>query len=419
MMAQLPEQLAGSRQMRVAPFRALFVVMIVLAGCTTVLVRSPVPEASLDEARPYGMKQSVLRMWGDSPARATVEAVVEERADVFQQIIRRQIAAGKPPEFVSLALSGGGSDGAFGAGLLGGWTRRGDRPEFHLVTGISTGAIIAVFAFLGSEYDDDLRQVYTTYTTSDLFTRTIFAALTGGSAVLDASGYRSLLEYYIDDAVVAQLAEAYHDGRMLLIGTTNIDASRPVIWNIGAIAASGAPNSKKLIHDVIQASSAIPAAFPPVLIPVEANGRKYDEMHVDGGATQQVMLYSPGIPTRWIDEAIGTRVQRKAYVIINNKLDKAYDPVQPRLVAIARQALDSLISGSGSGDIYRIYALAQRDKIELNVMSIPRTFDREPDELFDPAYMRALYELGYEMGYKGEGWQAYPPDFEPRKTDTE
>ncbi|MFW6027524.1 MAG: patatin-like phospholipase family protein [bacterium] len=161
------------------------------------------------------------------------------------------------------------------------------------MTGISTGAIIAVFAFLGPEYDDDLRQMYTSYKTSDLFTRTIFAALTGGSAVLDASGYRSLLEYYIDDGVVARLAEAYRDGRMLLIGTTNIDASRPVIWNIGAIAASGAPYSKKLIHDVIQASSAIPAAFPPVLIPVEANGRTYDEMHVDGGAT--VMLYSPGI----------------------------------------------------------------------------------------------------------------------------
>jgi predicted acylesterase/phospholipase RssA len=274
-------------------------------------------------------------MWGDSPGRATVEAVVEERADVLQQIIRRQIAAGKPPEFVSLALSGGGSDGAFGAGLLGGWTLRGDRPEFHLVTGISTGAIIAVFAFLGPEYDDDLHRMYTSYETSDLFTRTIFAALTGGSAVLDASGYRSLLEQYIDDAVVAGLAEAYREGRVLLIGTTNIDASRPVIWNIGAIAASGAPHSKKLIHDVIQASSAIPAAFPPVLIPVEANGRMYDEMHVDGGATQQVMLYSPGIPTRQIDKAIGTRVGRKAYVIINNKLDKGYDPVHPRLVPMS------------------------------------------------------------------------------------
>jgi hypothetical protein len=180
-----------------------------------------------------------------------------------------------------------------------------------------------------------------------VFVPSYFAALTGGTALLDASGYRTMIERYIDDEVVRRIAEEYGRGRVLLIGTTNIDASRPVTWNLGAIAASGHPDAKQLIHDVIQASSAIPAAFPPVLIPVEADGQQYDEMHVDGGATQQVTLFSPELRATDIDRALGTRIDRTAWVVMNNKLEKPCDPVRPRLAAIAGRAASSLIGGSG------------------------------------------------------------------------
>ncbi|MEM6622671.1 MAG: patatin-like phospholipase family protein [Pseudomonadota bacterium] len=354
----------------------------------------------------------LLRTWGDTLDVKDTDDLVTAYANQIRQTRAEKIARGEPLEEVALALSGGGPDGAFGAGLVAGWTARGDRPEFSIVTGISTGAIIAVFAFLGPEYDDELKEIYTGYTTEDLLTPTIFAGLTGGTALSDNRLYRGLIERYIDEDVVARLAEEAARGRTLLVGTTNLDAARPVIWSLTNIAATGDPNAKRLIHDIIQASSAIPAAFPPVIIPVEASdGTAYDEMHVDGGATQQVMLFSPELPLAAVDALIGAEVDRSIFVVINNKLQKSYAPVRPRVASIAGAAVSSLLGGSGTGDIYKIYAIAQRDNIDLNVAWIPKSFDEEAEELFDPAYMGKLYELGYEFGLNGEKWLPRPPDF--------
>ena len=398
--------------------RAVCAVILTLsaAACTTVIARAPVPADKIDMAAPYGIRPADgrLRDWGDALGAGDRDALLRQRAAILRDLYPNEISTGAPIVQTALALSGGGPDGAYGAGLLNGWTARGDRPEFTAVTGISTGAIIAIFAFLGPEYDDALTKIYTTYTTDDLIQPAIFAGLTGGTAVTDTRGYRRLIEDYIDDAVVAEIAANHRRGRTLLIGTTNIDASRPVVWNIGAIAASGHPDARRLIHDIVQASSAIPAAFPPVLIPVEAaDGRRYDEMHVDGGATQQVMLFTPNLPLRALDAALGARFDRTTYVVMNNKLDKPYDPVRPRLIAIAGRAASSLLSGSGSGDIYKIFAIAQRDGIDLNVLWIPEDFAMEAEEPFDPVYMKALYDLGYAHGLAGDRWSSYPPDYAP------
>ena len=385
-------------------------------ACTTVIARAPVPAAEIDDAAPYGIRPAddTIRSWGDTIGTQDRETLLRTRAELLRAVHADAIRRGDPIVQTALALSGGGPDGAYGAGLLNGWTARGDRPEFTAVTGISTGAILALFAYLGPDYDDELTEIYTTYTTKDLIQPAILAGLTGGMAVTDTRGYRRLIEQYVDDAVVAEIAANYRSGRSLLIGTTNIDASRPVVWNIGAIAASGHPDARRLIQDIVQASSAIPAAFPPVLIPVEtADGRRHDEMHVDGGATQQVMLFTPNMPLRAIDEAIGARFERTTYVVMNNKLDKPYDPVRPRLIAIAGRAASSLLSGSGSGDIYKIYAIAQRDGIDLNVLWIPADFAMEAAEPFDPVYMKALYDLGYAHGLSGDRWSPYPPDYAP------
>lgn len=394
----------------------VLMLLFVLPACTTVLTRNAVPEDKIDTAAPYGIRSddSVIRTWGDhfSFNDARKKALIESRSERIRHFNAELIAAGEPIPEIALALSGGGPDGAYGAGYLNGWTARGDRPTFNVVTGISTGSIVGVFAFLGSDYDDELQEAYTTYTTDELFRPTIFAGLTGGTALTDSRGYRKLIERYVDDSLVAALAEAHEDGRSLLIGTTNIDAARPVVWNIAAIAASGHPKAKVLIQDVIQASSAIPAAFPPVLIPVEtADGKTYDEMHVDGGATQQVMLFSPNFPMKQIDEAMGVDFDRQLYIIINNKLIKPYEPVRPRLLSIAGTSASSLIGGAGTGDIYKIFAIAQRDEIDLNVIWIPSDFDVEPSEPFDPVYMKALYDLGYEHGLAGDRWQPNPPGY--------
>lgn len=393
---------------------ATILCVLTVCGCTTVMVRSAVPEEKLDTARPYGIDVPVMRVWGDGISQEDAEKVIVARAARMKEQYAAEIARGETIRTDLLAQSGGGADGAFGAGLMAGWSERGDRPRFKVVSGVSTGAIIALFAFLGPEYDDELREIYTTYNTDQLVGRTFFSGITRGTALFNTTGYRRLIEKYIDDEIIEKLAAAYHEDRFLLIGTTNIDASRPVAWNLSAVAASGHPDAKRLIWDVIQASSAIPAAFPPVLIPVvTSDGALHDEMHVDGGATEQVMLVSPAVRISDIDIRLDAKFDRRMWVVINNKFDKPYEPVRPRLFSIAERAASSLIGGSGAGDVYRLYAIAQREQAELNAIAIPEDFSAEPDELFDPAYMRKLYQLGYEAGLSGEGWSPYPPGFAP------
>jgi predicted acylesterase/phospholipase RssA len=387
---------------------------LAVCGCTTVLTRYPVPKeysTQLSDAAPYGISTDGLRYWGDNISEDDLRTIMGQKAALATARQAASVKKGQVFHSDMLALSGGGADGAFGAGLLAGWEARGDRPDFRLVTGVSTGAIVALFAFLGPKYDETLKLLYTTHTTSDLTTRTIFAGLTGGTALFSTKGYRHMIDEYVNDTLVAELADKYSKGHFLLIGTTNLDASRPVIWNVTAIAATGDPSAKLLIRDIIQASSAIPAAFPPVLIPVTVKGEKYDEMHVDGGATQQVMLFSPEISLRELDAAFHVNIDRTLYVIINNKLRKPYDPVRPRLWSIASKAISSLISGSGTGDIYKIYAIALRDGVDLRVTWIPEDFSAEPDQMFDPVYMTALYDYGFAMGKNGVKWEHHPPDF--------
>lgn len=390
---------------------------LMLAACTTVIARNAVPEDQLHVAAPYGVTSvggALVREWGDALDADEVGSLALRRAERLRALHADDIAAGRPIVETALLLSGGGPDGAFGAGLLNGWTSRGDRPEFQAVTGISTGAIIALFAFLGPDYDQALREIYTTYRTEQLVTRALFTALLGGTAIGDTRGYRRLIERYVDDAVMEKLAREHARGRLLLVGTTNLDAARPVIWNLSAIAASGHPDARRLVHDVIQASSAIPGAFPPVLIPVHtADGRVYDEMHVDGGATNQVIYFSPSLPMRSIDKALGVPVDRRIYAVINNKLTKPYAPVRPRLASIAGASASSLLGGAGGGDLYRIFAIAQRDGIDMNIVAIPREFDMEATEIFDPVYMSALFDLGYDYGLAGDRWSSRPLDFAP------
>jgi predicted acylesterase/phospholipase RssA len=402
----------GGRMMRAL----LLISTIAITACTTVLSRAPVPEGEIDAAAPYGIPFDTgqARAWGDTLGEGGADAILETWTARLRVIKSEEIESGVPIEEISLALSGGGAKGAFSAGLLNGWTARGDRPEFTIVTGISTGAIVALFAFLGPDYDDVLTKIYTAYSTDQLLTSTIFAGLTGGAALADTSGYRRLIETYVDEEVVSRLADEFDKGRILLVGTTNLDVSRPMIWDLSRIASSRHPQARTLIQDIIQASSAIPVAFPPVLIPVEtSDGKRYDEMHVDGAATQQVMFFSPEFPMKRVDERLGASFDRTMYVIVNNKNDHPYDPVRPRVFAIAGAAIGSLLGGSGVGDLYKIYTIAQRDDIGFNVVSIPNEFTLVAEEPFDPVYMKALYDLGYEYGLAGGRWSDRPPNFVP------
>jgi hypothetical protein len=319
---------------------------------------------------------------------------------------------GPLPPVNFLAVSGGGDDGAFGAGLLVGWTKAGNRPEFKGVTGVSTGALIAPFAFLGPAEDDTLRSVYTGIGPSNILKqRSLLAALTS-DGMADNHPLFELISRHVNAEFLARVAKEYNEkGRLLLIGTTNLDARRPVIWNMGAIASSTDPRALELFRRIMLASAAIPGAFPPVMIDVEVNGKPHQEMHVDGGAQAQVFLYPPRL-----FESIkrdGMKIpqrQRAAYIIRNARLDPDWASVERGTISIAGRAISSLIQTQGMGDLYRIYLTAQHDGLDYNLAYIGRDFYAPHKEDFDTTYMQKLFEYGYRLGSAGYPWQKTPPN---------
>jgi predicted acylesterase/phospholipase RssA len=349
------------------------------------------------------------RIWGDEPP-----LYMEEKwLSVSQDELEARYAGVMRQEHSYLAISGGGANGAFGAGLLVGWTEAGTRPEFTVVTGISTGALIAPFAFLGPSYDTKLREIYTKYSTRDLIRKHNILTILTGNAVVTTEPLESLLEKYYDNRMMESIAAEHRKGRTLFIGTTDLDAGRPVIWNIGSIAASGDPRALELIHKVIMASSAIPVVFPPVFIEVEASGLRYDEMHVDGGTTSQVFLYPAGLNWRLIAEKLDVRGTPIVYLIRNAFLEPEREAVIPKLSSIAGRSIGSLIRTQGIGDMYRIYVSAKRDGMDYKLAYIPSSFREKPAEIFDPEYMVKLFDLGYGLAKSGYAWDKAPPGFLP------
>lgn len=376
-----------------------------MSSCATIPVRRPLTEELSGIAQIPDLPRA--RFWGDV-VPPFFEAIIDQAPEKLKQAFPG--IYGKAHNY--LALSGGGSNGAFGAGLMVGWTAAGTRPEFTMVTGISTGALMAPFVFLGADYDKRLKEMYTTHSTKDLVIKyNLLTALTG-SSFADTTPLKKMLAKYIDQAVMEAIAAEYKKGRRLWIATTNLDAKRPVIWNIGLIAASGRPDALALLHKIIVASASIPGAFPPVMIEVEAGGGPYDELHVDGGATAQVFLYPAGLDWKVITQHLEVKGFPRVYVIRNSFLKPDYEVVKPRILSISGNTIDSLIRTQGIGDMYRIYLDCQRDGMDFNLAFIPGDFDVKPNEEFDPVYMGKLFEVGYQMAKNGNPWDKGPPGFE-------
>jgi predicted patatin/cPLA2 family phospholipase len=307
-----------------------------------------------------------------------------------------------------LAVSGGGDSGAFGAGLLNGWTATGRRPQFKGVTGVSTGALIAPFAFLGPDYDGVLREVYTSINADSIYRFRGLSAALFDDAMADTTPLSQVIAKHLDQKLLDAIAAENRKGRLLLIGTTDLDAQRPVIWNIGAIADSGHPGALELVRKILRASSAIPGAFQPVLIDVELDGKKYQEMHVDGGAVAQLFLYPPALRL----SQTGINRERHAYIIRNARLDPDYAQSERRTISIAGRAINTMLASSGQNDVFRVYAITQRDRVDYNLEYIDRDFQAPKKGEFDQAYMRALYDYGYREGTSGPRWKKVPPSLE-------
>lgn len=381
--------------------------LLLLAGCAGEL-RNPVPEPLVASAAVPGYTQ--IRFWGDDGGSLNPDVLKTQAAQV--------VRAAKTDKSVNLydrkflAISGGGSNGAFGAGLLVGWTASGTRPRFDVVTGVSTGSLIAPFAFLGPDYDPQLREVYTSISGKDIFETRGLLSIVGGDSAVDDTPFKRLVARFVDDRFLAAVAREHAKGRRLLVGTTNLDAERPVIWDMGAIASSRVPNREQLFRDILVASASIPAVFPPVRLSVVADGRKYDEMHVDGGTTNQVFLLPSNFSARGVDAIIGRTPKRTLYVIRNGKVSPEWSVVKPRITAIAAKSLNSLIKTQGIGDLYRMYANAKRDGMDYNAVWVPESFELKEKEPFDPVYMKSLFGLAYKTGKNGIPWSKVPPNEE-------
>lgn len=399
-----------ARGLRRSALCLLALSLMALSGCSS-LPRNPLPVELLDQASLPDMP--VVRARGGQihpvMAQDLVDSFKQESETEFPYESDGQI------HYAHLVLSGGGPDGAFGAGILNGWTKAGNRPVFKIVTGVSTGALMAPFAFLGAEYDDALREFYTTTTSSNIFRRlSLLPQLFGGESLADSTPLREMIAEAIDEALLAEVARAHRSGRRLYVGTVDLDAQRFMVWNMGLIAASGRPGALALFRQVMLASASIPIAFQPVLFEVEANGARYDELHVDG-AVGASLFYSGGVFDFDAARKASGRspAMQDIYVIHNGQLASIHGVTSRNLASIGQRTLKAAGKAAVVGDLFRIHSVAVRSQASIRWVTMPADISLVGETVFDPVLMGRLYELGYAMGSTGEFWNTVLPGLEP------
>jgi predicted acylesterase/phospholipase RssA len=334
-------------------------------------------------------------------AAATIPGMPDAR--FFADSAADYIAALPPQPGPWLALSSGGSDGAFGAGLLSGLTASGKRPDYAVVTGVSTGALMAPFIFAGPRYDDALKTAYTKVSAAD-----IFEVGSTGESFVDSWPLKDLIAKQITPQLVADIAAEHRRGRRLFVTTTDLDAERPVVWNLGAIAAHGGEQAVNLVRTVLLASSAIPGGFPPVLIDVEANGKRFQEMHIDGGVGGQFFV----APAALMTSTAGYRLPAtQLYIVINTSLDPEFRVVERSTPMILTQTVGAAVKFDTRLMIDRAYLVAKRSGTGFNIATIPSSFSAPSKGAFDPDYMRALFQSGFELGRSALPFATEPPPY--------
>ena len=384
-----------------------------MPGCSAILgvvrPRNPVPEALVNAAVIPGLPN--VRTWGDgvtdSYRQSLLDAARQEKA--YYDAHPNE----KVPETVDiLAISGGGQSGAYSAGLLCGWTASGTRPQFRLVTGISTGSLIAPLAFLGPKYDPMLKEGYTTTTTQSIMRPRALLRLLRADSLKDTEPLTKLIAKWITPETLKEIAAEHAKGRRLLVGTTNLDTQRAVIWDMGAIAASGHPKALDLFRSVMLASASIPVAFPPVYMAVEVEGKNYDEMHVDGGVVATMFLLGTGLgheATRGIIDGAKQGRPVRLFALRSGQVEAQYSIVKARIGPIALHTMDTQGRFQVLSDMFRLYAIARSEGMDYHLAYVPGEFTDMPADMFDPKFMSKLFQMAYDQAVKGYPWKKTPP----------
>lgn len=362
---------------------------ILVAGCAS-LPRTPYSAAEASAARV--LDQANLRLYADEPV------------STFRGEQHRALLQG-PRTY--LALSGGGADGAYGAGVLNGWTEAGTRPSFSIVSGVSTGALIAPFAFLGPDYDATLRDLYTSGVAESLLDAPNPLNAIFGSSVFGNTRLRELVAKYIDAKLVEAVAAEYAKGRLLFIVTTNLDSQRSAIWDMGRIASLRTLEGLNLFRDVITASASLPVVFPPMLVAAEANGRRFEEMHVDGGVSAPVLT----LPEAFLlhNAKLAKVGNLQLFILINNKVEREFQLIPSTTIEIAARSSSTVTKNQTRSILYSTYSFARRNKFGFNLTYIEGDQSASPATGFDTAYMRALFQYGYDRARSNRLWLKSPP----------
>ena len=374
------------------------------AGFGTLLLTAP-DALARKPAQPTAQPQKTFERMvftADEGAAARIGGIPEARffADSVAEY-DAALASAKVSGEPWLVLSGGGENGAFSAGILNGWTATGTRPDFAVVTGVSTGALIAPFAFAGPRYDRFLEDAYTGITAADIFE---FGAK--ADSLVDSWPLKRLIERHVTPQLLTDVAEEHRKGRRLFVVTTNLDAQRPVAWNLGAIAAEGSPQARQLFRDVLLASASIPGLFPPVAIEAQANGRTLQELHADGGITTPFFL-APEPILLGRGRLDRSRAPAQAYVIVNNQLAPEFQVTDRTLITVLGRSLSAAVKAGTRAAVMAHAAYGRRNGIALQFATIDGRFTATSKAPFEQAYMKSLFVHGEKLGREGAAFSGY------------
>ncbi len=383
---------------------------LVLTGCAS-LLRDPVPLDAQDEPSIAGFTDiRYLPLTDAEPMREAIrQSFLTEGSDSYETLAEGW------RRYSYLAISGGGSDGAFGAGILNGWSKRGNRPKFKVVTGVSTGALIAPFAFLGSAHDPEITEAYTTVNPDRIYLIRNLISILWEESVADNKPLRDLVNTYVTPSILDAIAVEHAKGRRLYVASTNMDREEPVIWDLGAIASSKDPQRLELFRSVLVASASIPAIFPPTLVKVQIGDKQYDELHCDGGVFFQsffigALVDLPALISEAHPEYNG-RVVQDLHVIRNGSTSPSRKQINRGLRSISGRAIATMLKVSGINDLYRLFLSAEHDNVDFYFVSLPTDYVRTTDEEFNEAEMNRQYQLGYKLGVEGVPWRRLPPGY--------
>lgn len=382
---------------------AIVALLLIGSGCLRRAERTPT-------AAGYNPRDLI-----DPPAQLQFEkrsnyAALQESAARIRSESR---SGSQMPRRTVLCLSGGGCYGAYSAGVLCGWTQNGDRPNFDVVTGVSTGALIAPFVFLGPQYDTELKKFYTTLRSSDVYRITPFRVILG-EAVATNSPLARTVDAALTPEIVAAIGAEHRKGRRLYIGTTELEGRRFVEWNLGAFADRGTPEDVKAMKAILLGSAAIPGFFPPSEIAVTVDGKKYIERHIDGGTSQALFFHPPYVANELTsDPANNSLANVDVYAVIAGKLYADPSTVKQRIFNISSSSIDIVLYAQTRGDLQRLWTLSELSGMNFHMTAIPAGFKAPASATdFDPVLMTKMFDEGVRQMKTNQAWRTSPPGVE-------